>query len=106
MDFPTAGPHFPDGRDSTANRLLATRGPATNTSSQRQILLNCWRLSFRCSYSGSEGLLNNTVNLMLPCPNCGKLVLLGSPGSRFDAVSSGGNRIRELRKACSAFWSF
>jgi len=24
-------------------------------------------------YSGSRGSLNKTVNLMLPCPNCGKL---------------------------------
>ena len=53
-------------------------------------------VSCRC-YSGSVGSLNSTVNLM-PCPNCGKLLLLGSAGSRFDAVSSGGNSTSEFRK--------
>src|SRR5882672_12639079 len=53
-------------------------------------------------YSGSAGLLNSTVNLMLPWPNCGKPSLVWSPGSRLDAVSSGGNNTSELRNVCSA----
>jgi hypothetical protein len=41
-------------------------------------------------HSGSFGLLNNALSLMLPCPNCGKLKALRLPGSRFEAVSSEG----------------
>ena len=48
-------------------------------------------------YSGSVGSLNNTVSLMLPCPYCGKLALVGSAGSNVDAVSSGGNSTSEFR---------
>lgn len=55
----------------------------------------------RTHYSGSVGSLNSDVNLILPCPNCGKLGLAGSPGSKFDAVSSGGNNTSELRSACN-----
>jgi hypothetical protein len=50
-------------------------------------------------HSIRDGLVNSAVSLILPCPNCGKPARVGSPGSRFDAVSSGGNRIKELRKA-------
>ncbi|MCG3131088.1 MAG: hypothetical protein FLDDKLPJ_01863 [Phycisphaerae bacterium] len=50
-------------------------------------------------YSGSVGSLNNAGSLMLPCPNCGKPGVLGSPGFRLLAVSSGGNRTSELRKS-------
>src|SRR5947207_1242741 len=54
------------------------------------------------TYSGSAGLLKSTPSFMLPCPACGKLVALGFPGSRFDAVSSGGKSTSELRKSSTA----
>ena len=59
-------------------------------------------------HSGSVGSLNSTVSLMLPWPNCGKFCFVGSAGSRFEAVSSGGNRTSESRKlsrllACPGF---
>jgi len=54
------------------------------------------------SHSGSVVSLNSTVNLMLPWPNCGKLGFVGSPGSKVDAVSSGGNNTSEFRKVWSA----
>src|SRR5215472_2651569 len=56
-------------------------------------------------YSGSLGLLNNTVSLMLPCPNCGKLAAWRFPGSRLDAVSSGGKRISEFKKSSTRLCS-
>ena len=51
-------------------------------------------------YSGSFGSLNRPTNLMLPCPNCGYPEVEGTaaPPGRFEAVSSGGNRTRVLRK--------
>jgi hypothetical protein len=49
-------------------------------------------------HSGSFGLLKRTVNLMLPCPLCGKLGALGFPGSKLEAVSSGGNNTSVSRK--------
>jgi HlyD family secretion protein len=60
--------------------------------------------STRCciAHSGSLGSLNRSVSLMLPCPNCGKLTRLRFPGSRFEAVSSGGKMINELRNASIA----
>src|SRR6266404_2178548 len=57
------------------------------------------------TYSGSAGSLNSTVNLMLPWPNCGNPFFVGSPGSRFDAVSSGGNSTSEFRNVCRAICS-
>jgi hypothetical protein len=36
---------------------------------------------------------------MLPWPNCGKFCFVKSAGSRFDAVSSGGNRTKYSRNA-------
>ena len=53
-------------------------------------------------YSTSVGSLNKTVSLMLPCPNCGYPVAAGLPGSRFEAVSSGGNNTSEFRKVSMA----
>src|SRR5262249_44700733 len=50
-------------------------------------------------YSGSDGSLNNTVSLMLPCPNCGKFGFVGSAGSSVDAVSSGGNSTSEFKNS-------
>ncbi len=51
------------------------------------------------AYSRSLGLLNSTVSFMLPCPICGNPSAPRFPGSRFDAVSSGGKRTSALRKA-------
>src|SRR5262249_58109276 len=53
-------------------------------------------------YSGSLGSLNSTVSLMLPWPCCGKPGVFGSPGSRFDAVSSGGNSTSDSRNRRTA----
>ena len=61
---------------------------------------------FSCSatmaYSGSVGSSKSAVNLMLPWLNCGKPGVFGLPGSRFEAVSSGGNRICEFRNFSNA----
>src|SRR5215475_6669024 len=64
-----------------------------------------YSLPFCGYYSGSPGLLKSTVKRMLPWPNCGKPVANGSPGSRLDAVSSGGNRMSEFKKAMTDDWS-
>jgi hypothetical protein len=61
-----------------------------------------WPLFVLTVYSTSVGSLNKTVSLMLPCPNCGYPVAAGLPGSRFEAVSSGGNNTSEFRKASRA----
>src|SRR5262245_19132709 len=81
--------------------MFQSVGPNHFVNGRTTTIRNYW------SYSGSLGLLKRTVNLMLPCPNCGKFGALRFPGSRFDAVSSGGKRIRERRKlirssCCSA----
>ena len=54
------------------------------------------------NYSGSFGLLNNAPSLILPCPTCGKSGSLRSPGSRFEAVSSGGKTISELKNSITS----
>ena len=42
----------------------------------------------RRSYSG-PGVVKSLESAMLPCPCCGNIGTLGSPGSKSDAVSSG-----------------
>jgi PemK-like, MazF-like toxin of type II toxin-antitoxin system len=54
-----------------------------------------WRSTLPWTYSRSLGSLKSTPSLMLPWPNCGKPAALGFPGSRLEAVSSGGNRARD-----------
>src|SRR5215475_10689808 len=54
-------------------------------------------LQTKVPHSGSVGSLNNTVSLILPWPYCGKFGVAGCPGSRLEAVSSGGNNTSEFR---------
>ncbi len=56
----------------------------------------------RLFHSGSVGSLNRTVSFMLPCPNWGKFGVVRTPGSRVEAVSSGGKRTRESRNFSTA----
>src|SRR5215813_7156084 len=53
------------------------------------------------SYSGSAGSLNSTPILMLPWPAWGYPAVAGLAGSRFDDVSSGGNRTSVSRNLSS-----
>src|SRR5262249_40255381 len=54
------------------------------------------------AYSRSVGSLKRAPSLMLPWATCGNPAAVGSPGSRFEAVSSGGKRTSEARKSISA----
>src|SRR5689334_25435352 len=54
-------------------------------------------------HSTSDGLLKSTVSLTLPCPNCGNEKTLRFPGSRLDAVSSGGKITKDLRNSSTLF---
>src|SRR5262249_5245982 len=56
----------------------------------------------RPAYSLSIGSSNSTPSLTLPCPSCGKPDAFGLPGSRFDAVSSGGNSTSVSRNSRTA----
>src|SRR6266481_2192147 len=65
------------------------------------------RVTTHVPHSGSLGLLKRTVNLILPCPFCGKLGALGFPGSKLEAVSSGGNNesvSRKCRRSPASPW--
>src|SRR5262245_699042 len=77
---------------------LATDPPLTEEISNESRSLQILR------YSMSVGSLKRTVNLTLPCPNCGKSAAPRFPGSRLDAVSSGGKMTSELRNSISSIW--
>ena len=56
----------------------------------------------RLTIPARVGSLNSTGKRMLPCPRCGKPGAFGFPGSRFEAVSSGGNSTSEFRNSSTA----
>ena len=51
------------------------------------------------AHSISDGLLKSTVSLTLPCPNCGNHAASRLPGSRLEAVSSGGKITSEFKNS-------
>src|SRR5437016_2337929 len=78
-------------------------GQAKSPVPQRRISsLQSWWDRSSGTHSISAGLLNKTVSLIDPCPTCGKPELVGTPGSRVEAVSSGGKRTREFKKAITS----
>ena len=80
-------------------------GTKTSTAEDRRPRTASMRNYLCCeveSYSRSLGSLKSAVSLMLPWPNWGKFSVFGSPGSKFEAVSSGGNSTSVWRKVSRA----
>jgi hypothetical protein len=63
-------------------------------------LLACGWL--RASLASSLELRRIQEERRQPDVACGKFGAVGSPGFKFEAVSSGGNKTRDSRKACTA----